>query len=113
MKITLPYPPSVNTLYATVRGRRVLSKEGRKFKAKCGLLLRAQRVKMLTGEVSLWVKIYRPQKRGDLSNRIKSLEDAMTGIVYADDSQVVFINAQRFDDAANPRAEVEVLEIVP
>jgi len=32
MKFSLPLPPSVNHLYATVRGRRVLSAEGRAYK---------------------------------------------------------------------------------
>ena len=32
IEIELPFPPSINTLYATIRGRRVLSAEGRKYK---------------------------------------------------------------------------------
>lgn len=33
LALTLPVPPSVNHLYATVNGRRVLSRAGRDFKA--------------------------------------------------------------------------------
>ncbi len=38
LKLILPYPPSVNNLYATFGGRRIVSAKGRKFKADIAVL---------------------------------------------------------------------------
>jgi Holliday junction resolvase RusA-like endonuclease len=54
--------------------------------------------------------VYRPRKAGDLSNRIKVLEDALNGIAWIDDKQIVEIHARREDDASNPRVEVRIEE---
>ena len=109
--ITLPYPPSVNHLYATVRGRRVLSKEGRQYKATTAALAYAAGVRPLAGDVTLIVHLYRPQKSGDLDNFLKSLQDALKGVAWIDDKQVKRIEAERFEDKLNPRAEILVKEI--
>lgn len=65
------------------------------------------------GPVVLTLVIYRPRRIGDLSNRIKVLEDALQGLLYDDDSQVVRIDARRFDDKVNPRVVVTVDAAVP
>jgi hypothetical protein len=38
IKLILPHPPSVNHLYTTFRGRRIISAKGKKFKADIALL---------------------------------------------------------------------------
>lgn len=108
MKLSLPYPPSVNTMYATVRGRRVLSREGREFKEKVGILARIARVQAIEGDITLSVALYRPRRSGDLDNRLKAIMDSLTGIAYADDGQVRKIIAERFEDPKFPRVEIEV-----
>jgi crossover junction endodeoxyribonuclease RusA len=105
---TLPYPPSVNNLYATVRGRRVLSAKGRAYKATVESIVGRN---MIEGEVAVAVAFYRPARRGDLDNTLKALLDALTGLAYHDDSQVAQIGALRYEDRANPRAEVIVSKI--
>ncbi len=60
------------------------------------------------GPVSVNVRVYRPARRGDLDNCLKVLLDALKGIAFVDDSQVVHIHARRYEDKANPRAEVTV-----
>lgn len=110
--VTLPYPPSVNAMYATFKGRRLLSREGRDYKRQVHLIARAAKAAgMFVNDVALTVYLYRPRKSGDLDNRLKAIQDALTGIWYDDDRQVVEIHAYRFDDKANPRAEVEIREI--
>ena len=51
---------------------------------------------------------HRPAKRGDLDNTTKVTLDALNGIAYSDDSQIVELHAYRFDDKDNPRMEVEI-----
>ena len=106
--ITLPYPPSANRYWRVFRGRPVTSAEARDYKLEAALRARVAGVKLIEGEVSLSLRVYRPRKAGDLSNRIKVIEDALQGIAYTDDKQVVEIHALRFDDAQNPRIEVEI-----
>jgi Holliday junction resolvase RusA-like endonuclease len=62
----------------------------------------------LVGDVSVTLRVYRQAKRGDLDNSIKVSLDSLIGVAYADDSQIVRIVAERYDDKRNPRVEVEV-----
>lgn len=110
MRLTLPYPPSANRYWRTNQhGHNYVSPEAKRYKE--GVRLRAHMARLgkpLACPVVLTVVVYRPQKSGDLSNRIKVLEDALNGIAFVDDSQVVEIHARREDDKTNPRVEVQV-----
>lgn len=110
MKITLPYPPSANRYWRNWRGRTVLSAEARAYKADVGKRCKAAKLKPTGANVSLFLDVYRPRRAGDLSNRIKVIEDALQGYAFEDDDQVVKIFARRGDDKANPRVEVVVEE---
>jgi Holliday junction resolvase len=111
--LVLPFPPSVNGLYAPVaKGRLVLSEAGRVFKAQAGWLARdAYRDVPMACDVALRVNVYRPRRRGDLSNLLKVVEDAFTGIVYVDDGQIVEEHLYRHEDPTYPRVEVEILRV--
>jgi Holliday junction resolvase RusA-like endonuclease len=63
---------------------------------------------MLSGDLRLFVDLYRPRKSGDLSNRVKILEDSLQGFCFKNDSQIVELYCRRFDDKANPRVEVRI-----
>lgn len=70
----------------------------------------------LLGPLELHVTVYLCGKRmPDLSNCIKSIEDGMNNIAYADDSQVKRIVAEMREVAKKDeeRAEVEIVEIAP
>jgi Holliday junction resolvase RusA-like endonuclease len=88
----------------------VKSPEAREYQRKVALLWRSQmgRIEPLKGDVSVMLSVYRPAKRGDLDNQIKVMLDALKGYAYVDDSQVVHLEATRFDDKANPRAVVTI-----
>ncbi len=113
IKLILPYPPSSNTLYATFRGRRITSAIGRKFKSDIALLARQQGARLLNGDLSVTFRVFRPIRRGDLDNRLKISQDALKGICFEDDRQIIEIHAFRFDDKANPRIEIEVKQLRP
>ena len=106
--IVFPEPPSSNRYWRNFRGRTVKSKEAREYQEAVKLIARKQ--KLRTGEIGLHLKWFRKRRAGDLSNRIKVIEDALQGILYRNDSQIVCILAERHDDPKNPRVEVEILD---
>jgi crossover junction endodeoxyribonuclease RusA len=106
VRLVLPYPPTLNHLYANVQGRKVLSREGRAYKAVVKSLVAATYI--VDDEVKLTIAVYRPRRSGDLDNTLKVVLDSMSGLVYADDKQIRHIDAERFEDKANPRVEVLV-----
>ena len=53
----------------------------------------------------------RPTKKPDISNVLKGVEDAMKGIMYADDSQIIEYGTIGKWYSAKPRIEVEVERI--
>jgi Holliday junction resolvase RusA-like endonuclease len=91
----------------------VLSKEARQFKKDVATLGMVHRVKPLDGPVSLTARVYRPAKRGDLMNREKILSDALEGVAYHNDKQIVECHFHQADDKQNPRVEVEIVSVEP
>lgn len=108
MTLTLPLPPSANRYWRNYRGRMVVSDEAKTYKLAAGWTAKAQGAELLDGEVSMVMKFYRARKSGDLDNKIKVTLDALQGVIYADDSQVVELHAYRYDDKDNPRVEIVV-----
>lgn len=107
MKLTLPVPPSANDYWRAFRGRVVVSDVARRYKQGVkGRSLTTGRPEPLAGPVVVSLVVYRAAKRGDLDNFQKVLLDALKGVAFVDDSQVVEIHARREDDKANPRVEV-------
>lgn len=109
MLFTLPFPPSANRYWRkTRRGGIYVSDEAKTYRYNAATAALAAGVRPLAGDLALTVDFYRPRKSGDLSNRIKILEDALNGVAWKDDSQVAVIYARRFDDKDNPRVEVRI-----
>ncbi len=68
------------------------------------------RGKPLEGELELWITLYFGTKRkADLDNYNKLSLDALTGIVYCDDSQINGLHIERAFDKHNPRIEIEIV----
>lgn len=112
ISLILPYPPSANNYWRSIisKGRVLVlvSSEAKHYKRAIAIIAKAKCKAPLSGPLVLTLHLYRPQKSGDLSNRIKVLEDALQGICYENDSQIVSILAYRHDDKDNPRAELEI-----
>ena len=49
------------------------------------------------------------KRKADLDNFNKLWQDALSGVVYADDSQIADLHLRRSYDKARPRIEIEVL----
>ncbi|WP_079708105.1 RusA family crossover junction endodeoxyribonuclease [Paraliobacillus ryukyuensis] len=52
-------------------------------------------------------EIHRPTTKPDCSNIAKGIEDALNGMIYKDDSQIVDLHVSKFY-SENPRVEVEI-----
>jgi Holliday junction resolvase RusA-like endonuclease len=109
--ITIPYPPTTNNLYMTVRGKRVKTQAARAYAVLVQAICTARAVEPMEGPVSLMVTVYRPRKAGDLDNTLKAIQDSLKGFAFRDDRQIVEIHAYRRDDKANPRAVVTIIPV--
>jgi crossover junction endodeoxyribonuclease RusA len=109
--LVLPMPPSANRYWRNYRGVTVVSDEAKAYKCAAGYSAKQQGARVLSGSVSIVIDVFRGRRSGDLDNRLKVALDALKGIAYHDDSQVVEIHARRFDDKGNARIEVSVKEL--
>lgn len=109
MTLTLPWPPSVNHYWRHASGVTYLSAEGKAYKLAVKLRSLANgRLEPLGCPVVVRLWAYRPRRVGDLDNALKAVLDALKGIAFVDDAQVVELHAWRGDDKARPRVEVKV-----
>ena len=64
----------------------------------------------LTGDVKLEVKLFFGTKRkADIDNFNKLWGDALSGIVYEDDSQITVLHLYKDYCKENPRIEIEII----
>lgn len=91
-ELTIPYPPSVNSLYRVFKNRSILSKKGREYRADviASVLSHPDRPVKLKGRLHVEFHLYMPDhRRRDISNTIKALEDSLTKAgVWRDDEQI-------------------------
>ncbi len=88
--LTLPWPPGVNNLYATVGKRRILSNGYRAWREEAGWLALAQRLPKVIGPYSLRIVLDRPDKRKtDLDGRAKAIIDLLVKIGLTSDDHLL------------------------
>ena len=100
--MVFPYPPSANRYWRVWGGRVVRSAEARSYKIICHGIATMAKAPKLAGDVAVSVILHpKKTKRGeasktriDLDNALKVVIDAMQGVAYANDSQVVRIVAE-------------------
>ncbi len=120
-RLVLPYPPSTNRIWRKAGNRIVMSDEAKAFKRAVFVLAKAGAIGApLTGSIALSMILHPPalnklgRKAGagiDLSNCIKLAEDALQGLAYANDKQVVDIRVRRGVPAADGLLVVEWEEL--
>lgn len=124
LKLELPFPPGVNTLYGVraviVKGRPMAfpykTHEHRAYLTQAKLA--ALEAGLTDGpkwpkpaSVAMLVRLYRPRRAGDIDGPLKTLLDVLQGIVFENDDQVARLEVYRHDDKARPRVEIEVTEL--
>jgi crossover junction endodeoxyribonuclease RusA len=105
----LPVPPSANRYWRIWNNRVVVTEEAKAYKQ--AVFFRLREYEPLRGDVAVNFTVFRPSKRGDLDNYIKVMFDALNGLVWLDDMQVVEIHSFRTDDKNNPRVKFLVYEV--
>ena len=99
--INLPFPPSVNHLFATVGKRRIRSERYRQWANVAGWQLKEQRPKAIRGPVEITLRIEeKTDRKRDLSNLVKAVEDLLVEhrIIDGDDHRTVRRGVQEWDD---------------
>lgn len=104
MILTLPYPPSNNRYYRHMRGRTMLSKEGRAYR-QSAILLKAQ---AFLGLVRCTIDVFPPTRWGqDLDNIPKAICDAMQAAgILQNDRQINELHVHRKPKDGAPRVVV-------
>lgn len=110
--ITLPFPPSLNRMWRTFRGRMLLSRDGRLYRASAvSATLQSQPLVYGAHPVEIDIRAWLPDnRRRDADNLLKAPLDALVASgVIEDDSQVVSLSIRKAGvDRRNPRLEVTV-----
>ena len=108
----IPFPPSVNHMYAQVGTRKVLTKEYRAFIQEVGLMWKVAKPKNWSkdGRFGLIVELtYNNKRRNDVDNRVKATQDALTRAgVWLDDSQVDAALAERMENVEGGKLRAAV-----
>ncbi|GJL61760.1 MAG: hypothetical protein NPIRA04_04140 [Nitrospirales bacterium] len=116
LAISLPLPPSINHQYATVRGRRVLSKTGRDYKATISthIMLHCQKTQIVSRypkfhPIVVTLHFYfRTLLKRDLDGGLKIIQDGICEALGINDNRVTEIHLYKHVDRENPRVDCEL-----
>lgn len=118
IKLTLPYPPTVNTFYRHIvingKPRTLISKSGRRYVGDVKSQVLVQHAnKLLYGNVSVHIDVYVPDERKrDLDNIQKALLDSLTKSgVWMDDSQIIDLRIVKRGKKKGGSVSVSICEI--
>lgn len=117
LALVLPLPPSINHQYATVHGRRVLSRSGREYKALVAEAIEIWQERYALSEETLAVFgrhylaltvtfFFTTALRRDLDGGLKIMQDALCEAIGVNDNLVVEIHLHKRVDRLNPRTEL-------
>lgn len=99
MILTLPYPPSCNSIWRNFGSRTILSQKGREYRAAVARSTISQQLPDCFEDERLHVilDVFPPDKRRrDLDNVCKAVLDACThAAIWADDSQIDRLEVNR------------------
>ena len=111
IKLTLPFPPTVNHMWGFSGKRKFLKKEAHEFRRIVQDAAIEANAK-ISGRIAIFVALYAPTKRKyDLDNRIKALLDALEHAgVFLNDEQIDFIWVVRREPIQGGMCKIVLIE---
>ena len=117
ISIELPWPPSVNRVWRNIKGKTLLSAEGRSYRELVGQRCLIKRIagKRLAGRLSVKILVNPPNKiRRDIDNLAKVPLDALThAAVWLDDSQIDELYIRRDEIKKGGFITIQITELQP
>lgn len=123
MKLTLPFPPSVNTYWRApnkgpLKGKHLISEGGRRFQSEaCAAIIEQLRrlPKPSSTLCAVEIMLYPPDnRRRDIDNYSKGLFDALTHAgVWEDDNQVKRMLVEWGPVVAKGKVEITIIKYEP
>lgn len=114
IRLTLPFPPSVNRYWRHVGTRVLISKEGREYRQVVTDLMTSRRIKKHEGDLIVDIRLVpADRRRRDVDNSLKALLDAMqAGGAYDDDSQITRLTVEKVEpESDTPRSEIVIRHV--
>ena len=107
-------PPSVNTIWINKPGGRFKSKKGKLFEKEAKLeIVNQYKEKPLKNKLNVKIALYFKDKRSrDIDNYNKGILDAMTGIIYEDDSQIDKLKIKKKIGCGFDKVEISIEEMI-
>lgn len=117
MKLTMPFPPSVNGYWRSTGKGALISERGRKYRVSAIAAVYEQlrrRPQAITHDVDVYVILYPPNRmKRDLDNFQKALFDGLTHAgVWADDSQIKRMVVEWGSVTGHGRVEITIKEFL-
>lgn len=112
--LRMPWPPTGNHAYTVVRGRKILSTEGRAYRDLAVALAMAQRAgRSIKGRIAVHIVAHLPdRRRRDLDNLLKlPLDCATKAGAIDDDSYIDDLRITRGDVSSDPVLVMTIQEI--
>jgi crossover junction endodeoxyribonuclease RusA len=115
MELTMPFPPSVNHYWRNFRGRTIISKAGRDYRAEvCATLAGAGDGKPpFIGRLALGMDAFPPdRRRRDLDNILKASLDSLTHAqIYQDDESIDVLVVRRCPPQKGGQLRIQITPI--
>jgi crossover junction endodeoxyribonuclease RusA len=110
IRLSLPWPPTVNTYWRHARGRHYVAERGLRYRELVAWTVRQQHVAPQAGALGVVMRCYPPDRRvRDIDNLPKGLLDALTHArVWEDDNQVAALVVTREARVTGGRVDVTI-----
>lgn len=114
IEIDLPWPPSANRYWRTFKGRMLISREAREYRAMVESIVSNLQIEKQLGRLEAALATYPPDNRKrDLDNLLKVIFDSLQkSHVFQDDSQIDKITIQRCHVIKGGMIKATIQEIV-
>ena len=109
MTLTVELPPPLNATYRMGHGMMYKTKEMKDWQEMVGWEYKRHHTSLrwLTDPLYVGITMFLKRDR-DIDSSLKGVLDALQGIVYTNDKQIVHLNVRKEVDVKNPRLEIEI-----